>query len=253
MNVFRGFGWPLSVVVVLASVAPAPVLASGELHLAWDDCRLGFAGDSDLQSVCLLNEGESKLYCSFVLDAPLDDVLGIEVVVDLQHSAGVLPDWWHLQGKGECRDGTLSVRGDYTLESVCTDPWQNLGGGVVTYERGLPRGQPSQARIFGTYAVPSSSARSLDAGLMYYGLTIVIRNDRSVFPFECAGCSQPACLVLNQVTLLRSPAAKPPEIPVVRPGSDGANRVTWKGGSNADCTAVPVRRSTWGQVRNLYR
>ena len=251
----NGLRWAALLLASLVFGGARPALSGGggDLYLSWDDCRVGNAGGSDLESVCLSNEGESRLFCAFTLDSPIDEVIGIEIVVDLQHSEGELPDWWHLQGKGECRDGVLSVSGDFTLFGVCSDPWQDLGGGVAQYQRGLPGGLPGQARIFGTYAVPSPSARTLDAGVMYYGLQVVIRNDRSVFPSECAGCSQPACLVLNQVTLLRTPASTPPEIAIIRPGPEAANRVTWKGGGQADCTAVPVRRTTWGQIRSLYR
>jgi len=27
----------------------------------------------------------------------------------------------------------------------------------------------------------------------------------------------------------------------------------WQGGAGADCAAVPVRRTTWGAVKALYR
>ncbi len=237
--------------IVPAGFGPPPARADGDLHLAWDDCRI--TGADDAPAVCLTNEGATELFCAFTLDAPIPDVIGIEVVVDIQHSAGQLPDWWHMQGKGECRDGSLLASGDFSTNGVCVDPWLNLGGGLVLYDPGLPRGQPSQARIHGTYAIPSDQARELVTGEMYYGLKIVLRNDRSVFPFECTGCTQPACLVLNQITLLRVPSADPPEIPLVRPGPGNANRVTWKGGTAADCTAVPIRKTTWGQIRSLYR
>ena len=242
------FGFCCLLPVVFATPAAR---ADGELHLSWDDCRI--TGTTDAASVCLLNEGASELFCAFILDAPIDDVLGVEVVVDLQHSGGQLPDWWRLQGKGECRDGTLSVSGDFTSNGICIDPWSNLGGGLVLYDPGLPRGQPSQARFHATYAIPSEQAREIGSGKMTYGLKIVIRNDKTVFPFECPGCALAACLVLNQITLLRPPGAEPPEVPLIRPGVGDANRVTWKGGTNADCTAVPVRKTTWGQVKSLSR
>jgi hypothetical protein len=38
-----------------------------------------------------------------------------------------------------------------------------------------------------------------------------------------------------------------------RPGAADGNWARWQNESNADCTAVPVRRATWGGIKSLYR
>ena len=43
------------------------------------------------------------------------------------------------------------------------------------------------------------------------------------------------------------------EVTLETPGPSGANRATWAGGSGADCSAVPVRSSSWGRLKSLYR
>ena len=240
----------LVIVGWLLSTVPASAF-DGQIHLSWDDCALGGAGTADLGTACLFEEGNSALYCVFTLSQPIDDVVGIEVTVDLQHSAGELPNWWRL-GEGGCRDASLFASGDFSVEGVCADPWRNLGAGVALYYPGLPRGQPSQARMLGVYAIRADSARVLDAGLMYYGLKLLISNQRTAFP-GCAGCLQPACLVLNQVKLLRGAKSTPSEVTLEIPGPARANWVTWRGGSGADCATVPVRARTWGQIKSLYR
>ncbi len=243
------FGLVIALLLVLAVPARA---FDGQIYLSWEECALQGAGSSDLASACLFDEGNSALYCAFTLDQAINDVVGIEVTVDLQHSHGSLPDWWRLMGKGECRDASLFASGDFSLDGVCSDPWRDLGGGVALYYPGLPRGQTSQARLIGIYAIQSDSARVLDAGPMYYGLKLLISNQKTAFP-GCAGCLQPACLVLNQVKLLRGPKSIPAEITIETPGPALANRVTWRAGSGADCLAVPVRSRTWGQIKSLYR
>ena len=242
-------GFMITLLLLMSAVQAA---ADGRIYLSWEDCALDGAGAADLDAACEFDEGNSALHCAFTLDQAIDDVVGIEVTVDLQHSQRTLPNWWRLMGKGECRDASLFASGDFTGNGVCADPWRNLGGGVALYYRGLPRGETSQARMIGVYALQSDSARTLDAGPMYYGLKLLISNQKTVFP-ACGGCFQPACLVLNQVKLLRGPKSVPSEITIETPGPALANRATWRGGSGADCATVPARSRTWGQIKRLYR
>jgi len=226
--------------------------ADGQIYLTWDDCAA--QGLHNQASACLSNEGSTMLYSSFVLDGAVDGVVGIQVTIDLQHSASAMPDWWRLQGPGECRDGALHVSGAFGIAEVaCEDPWRQLGGGEVLYDVGVAPRQPNQARIVGTWAIPADSARALRAGVLYYGLKFRIDNARTVFPGECPGCNQPVCLVLNRVELLREFGADPPLVALETSGPDEARRATWLGGAGASCEAVPVRARTWGQIKSLYR
>ena len=59
--------------------------------------------------------------------------------------------------------------------------------------------------------------------------------------------------MLNQVKLLRGGKSIPTEVTLETSGPSHANWVTWRGGSGADCAAVPVRARTWGQIKSLYR
>jgi len=237
--------------LLILALAASPARSSeGQVFLTWEDCDRGGAGTHDAVAVCLTNDNANYLYCSFVLTQPVDDVLGIEVTVDLQNSAGTLPDWWQLDGEGQCRDGQLHVSGDYTQSYSCADPWHDRGEGTAIY---YPAPAAGRARIVGTYAVRQDSAATLAAGTQYYGLTIVIGNDRTVYPGQCAGCNKPACLVLNTIKLLRGPNSVPREVTIDDSGPSGANRATWLGGAGADCAAVPARAGTWGQLKNLYR
>jgi hypothetical protein len=236
-----------------ALLAIPGTLHAAEIYLGWDECRHQGAGLDDIQAVCLSDEGQSELHCSFVLHQSIDDVVGVEVVVDLQHGTEALPAWWQMLGKGMCRDGSLLASGNFLDNEVCTDPWRDLGVAVALFEPGLPRGRPGQARLRGVYAIRSDSARVLVPGVHYYALKLVIRNDRTVFPSSCTGCGDPACLVLNRIDILRGLGSEPAEIGLETSGPNAANRVTWRGGAGASCAAVPARRVTWGSIRALYR
>jgi hypothetical protein len=58
--------------------------------------------------------------------------------------------------------------------------------------------------------------------------------------------------VLESVQLLRLPGASPAAVTVASAMAPD-NWVTWLGGAGASCAAVPVRHTTWGAVKALYR
>lgn len=250
---------------VLPALAAALGLAvavahSGEgLYLSWNDCASG-GGASRLTSACDTNAGSRRLYCAFRLPLPLDQVLGIEVVVDLQAEGATLPDWWHLEPANPasgtppgCRYGSLSASQNFTGETGCADFWHDAGSAVVQgYTPGDPPGGAARARIKAAVALSSPDVASLDDTRMYYGVKLVLDDAKTVDPGSCAGCFTNVCLVLNAVWIKRAPGAAGGDRLLETPGSGNANWATWQG-TTQDCVAVPVRRTTWGQLKSLYR
>jgi len=181
------------------------------------------------------------------------DVLGLIAVIDLQHSEPTLPDWWQLAKSGGCRSGNLSASADFTLNEECVDPWN---GEAVSegqaFRPGGPRGGANQVRFVAVCGVVPELARTLDAASMYYGLKLVIRNGLTTGPARCMGCLQPACLVLNSIEVKRTAGAPGGDILITMPGPGNANWALWRSGG-PDCTMVPVRNVTWGQVKGIYR
>jgi hypothetical protein len=239
--------------VALALGAAAARGAEG-LFLTWNDCALAAAASHDLSWLCDSNAGHHDLYCAFRVSAPVDSVLGFEIVVDVQHADAVLPDWWLLASDG-CRYGQLGAGLDFTGHSECAD--FSLGratGGVMGYYVTEPRGAGNQARIKVAGAwLPDSGYASLDASSMYYAARIVLANALTVGEgTACTGCAQPACLVLNGMWIRRQPGAPGGDVQLSVPGPDTANWATWQG-DGADCSAVPVRAVTWGRLKGLYR
>jgi hypothetical protein len=194
-----------------------------------------------------------------MLGAPTDSVLAIEITLDIQHSAPALPPWWDLGTfPVGCRSGSLAADADFTALASCDDPWQGatVVGGAQSYTPGQPRGGANQARMRVALATTFDQGVALAADQMYHAARIVIDHQKTVSPGECAGCSGPACLVLNAILIGRPP--RPPGVPggtilLDVPGPGHPNWVTWRGGLGADCNAVPVRRVTWGRVKSLYR
>jgi hypothetical protein len=140
----------------------------------------------------------------------------------------------------------LSTNNVGTLAS-CTNPYSggNQGGGYIVESGPAPnrfRVRLDWARdtpvlldgsVLNTaFVLGISSANSFDEG---FGL--------------CAGCNVPACFVLNSLEVFSAGQGRVRilETPDVR------NWVTWQGGVSPCPGATPVRHSSWGQVKALYR
>ncbi|MBI5709680.1 MAG: hypothetical protein HZC42_05145 [Candidatus Eisenbacteria bacterium] len=238
----------------LLAFAAAPALAAEGLWLTWDECVLDPAAPHNRNSPCLGNVNGQDLYCAFQMPFPVDSVLGVDIVVDVQHGSPVLPSWWQF-APDSCRAGQLRVSFDFSTSSFCTDFWFGNGvGGLQGYYQGEPRGGANQARIKIAGAVlPGFGYRQLTAADVYYAAKLTITNAHTVDPGGCPGCINPACLVLNSIAIRRQPGAPGGDVFLQGPGPGNGNFATWQGGSGADCTAVPVRSMTWGRVKSLYR
>jgi hypothetical protein len=237
-----------------ALFAPGPARAAGTLTLTWLDCALDPLGAHNRNNPCTSNVSDQTLVCAFSPPAMVDSVLGVDMVLDLQTAADVLPPWWQFEPES-CRAGVLQANFDFSGYTSCEDFWFNqVSGGVQAYYPGLPRSLPSQARILVSASVlPDAGYRTLEPGHVYYAAKVVISNAHTIDPGACSGCTTPACVVLNSVKIRRQPGS-PYEEPTVYAGANpGDNFATWQGGAVSNCQAVPVRRVTWGSIQSLYR
>ncbi len=245
----------LCAAALLACALPAAACAAEGLYLTWNECALDGIATHDRGSVCATNMGQQELFVAFRMPSVTDSVLGLEIVVDLQHSADILPDWWML-GSGGCRAGALVPIFDFTGNAACVDfTMGEATGGLQGYYVGEPRGGSNQARIKMAAAfLPSAGYATLNADDLYYGAKMILTNINTIAPGPvCAGCPGAACLVLNSIWVRRQPGALGGDVYLTTPGAANANFATWQGGSGANCNAVPARAVTWGRVKSLYR
>jgi hypothetical protein len=213
------------------------------------------AAPSNIIPQCGFVSQTYRLFCAFTVAAPVDSVLGIEAVVDLQVDTPGAPDllaWWRL-GPGECRDGSLDASQDYSTFHACTDTWQlPLGPALIAaYREGQPgSGVASRARIVAVAGVTSAQDMvTVSPGVAYNAVQILIDNANSGL---CAGCTNRTCLVLNSIWLRRA-SDMSRDVLLTTPGPQAANWASWNGENASDCAAVPVRRATWGRLKSLYR
>ena len=238
--------------ILLLGARPAVSSPLEALRMAWDNCPLSGSAVPDKPFTCDTNLGAASLYCAFSLLQPVDQVVGLELVVDVQHSAPIMPDWWRLGPAPDCRHDLLTANIDFSQTDACQDP--GFAGALIQdYLITEPRGLPSQARIKAVAYLPSPQTISFGTDTTYDAVHIVLGYDRTVNVNVCAGCTQAACLVFNSVLIRRTKGAPGGDLMITTPGPGTANWATWRSGSGANCLLVPVRRMTWGTVKSLYR
>jgi hypothetical protein len=231
--------------VALTAFLAGPARAQGTFFLSWNDCASAPLAAQNLALTCATGDS-AALFLSFELSQPVDSVVALQAVVDVQSAASTLPDWWQY-APGGCRYGRLVSSARFPGTS-CADFWADQAtlDAEPTFTPGEPNGGASQARILVSFAVLSSEPRALSAATRYYAARLSFMDDTSSI---CAGCGQPACLVLNWIQLGKASGAT---VSLEAPGANDGNRATWQG-SGANCALVPVRRTTWGQLKSLYR
>ena len=162
----------------------APALGVGSaaaadgLHLRWNDCPAGASPASIATFACDTDAGSHELLCSLTSAQPIDSVLGVDIVVDLQYSGPILPDWWHFEFGG-CRFGQLVADDNFAGHAGCTDLWGGqAAGGLLSYTVGMPHGGANQARIQVAFSVLPALQKTINTTDVYQVARIVMSNSR---------------------------------------------------------------------------
>ena len=238
----------LAGLLLAGCLAAAPAHGSG-LSIAWDDCRrpLG-TGNTDKVFGCTSDIQEFPLFPSFSLPASMDSVYSMELVIDFDVAADPLPPWWQMapgcRTNGWAADGTASLS--------CNDAWGGLGtGSFQGWIPGTPGASTRHARLLVAVSTLPQDAVTLLGNANYTACRILLRTVNTNACMD--GCSTPACMVFN--SLLVRQLHTPSDVETLISGGEvgGSDRIGWQGGAGADCAAVPVRRTTWGAVKALYR
>ena len=253
----------LALTVSLAS-AVVPGLDMGWTTNATNGCPANLTSIPDVSDGCADAFASYSYAMSFAAPTGISKWVGEEFIIDVQSSAPVLPDWWHLEAANAglgipagCRDGSWGFTTQKGLgnTATCKDYWgaSPQSGGTVW----LPgTGGPARTRLFGAFARATSTAIAITGGVNYYvGSGAMDTNHAPLDPTTtqpCQGCELGACLVFQYIKVAQ---------PAGTPGGDALitaqhNRqyMTWQGGVGTQCPqATPTRKATWGQVKSLYR
>ena len=230
----------------LLAVFAAPSRAAG-INLSWDDC--GAAGVLQKNFACDTNTGSEVMIGSVVSPVPIGNLDAMAAALFVQTGGVALTPWWHLESSG-CRAGTFApITASFTGIGSCANPWSASVGGVaggIDYQPGFA-GIPNRARVRVVCAVPDSVA--IDNTTEYFMFRITISHQKTL---TCAGCSDGACILLDQIQLY--PASSPTTLTIGNPLL--RNFVVWQaglGGTGSCPVATASRSSTWGSIKAMYR
>jgi hypothetical protein len=247
----------LSASVMLVAMSAATSAMAAGVNLAWTDCR-GDGGVSNRTFACAANTGSNTMVASFVAPAGVTNLSGNELVIDLISTTAPLPAWWAMKNVGSCRATSLSANAVISGAAVnCVDAFAGQGaGGIGAYTQVAPGGgwsispivESQHVRI--TIAMATPAPGPIDLDVEYFSANIIFNNAKTVGTGACAGCADPVCIVLNSIKLTQPVGLG--DTVLGFPASPGSNQITWQG-AGADCNAVPVRNTTWGSVKSLYR
>jgi len=257
--------------IVSACVVPAAFAA---VDLSWNRPAGSPGAETELTFDCANPDAVHSVYVVFDVPATLPDVVAMEFSIGAATQgrivAGVhepFEPFWHFETAG-CNEGAIGVSDELPVDvSGYADPWGPHGS----------QGQASIAALVYAAADPGimrvdvridrASPVSLVSGTEYFGGRL---DWYLTCASVCGGCDQPVAIVLDDVRLIRQGG----EIVHLAPNGLGcisANggdcsitgpRLAFESGERfevpvhsgaAVCEPVPVRPSTWGSLKTLYR
>ena len=129
---------PISAILTLLVLLAVPSAHAAGVNMRWNAC-LGDGGSASRTFACDRNTGTNQLVGSFVLGADLQQVSGVQFVVDIATDSPTLPAWWHFKNAGSCRAASLSVSGTISPIAVNCLDWANgaASGGLASYAVGF--------------------------------------------------------------------------------------------------------------------
>ena len=244
--------------LVALLVCPVPAFAVQGVSLAWNHCLPQGTGVQNKDFACNTNSGEHTLVGTFQLSSNMNQVSGVEIILQLASASAALPAWWNLRAIGGCRTA-LTVDGETDPADVACPDWSEgqmfVGLGTYCTSAGPCVDRPgpaNEARIKLVEAVPQQLVKNLVPAQDYFSFNIRLTNVKTVGLDACAGCTTPVCIVFNSVNITTVQNLNNRFISTA--SSPGSNFVTWQGGGGTNCpAATPTRNATWGSLKSLYR
>lgn len=218
---------------------------TGTLNLRWDAC-FGDGGVVNRTFACNTNVGAEQLVATFTPPTSVDSVTSIAAAIRFVFQGAAVPAWWQFGLTGSCRLNSLSTAANLPAgASSCID----FASRDALYIYEYPSfGGPNTAllEVYTPY-IPRGTF-DLAAGQEYLAFVAAINHQNTIGTGSCGGCTVGTCMAFAQMVFSRP---SKPDLDLF-PSSAVDQAATWQGGST--CRFITSdRRSTWGDVKALYR
>lgn len=224
--------WPCVVTLLMSMSASAAHGSS--LSIEWDAC--GPEGGSNKTFACESNQGLATFLVSFIPYDGMDPISGCTCRVEFWPAASAgYPDWWRLENSG-CRQSALGVSVNAEADTGSCHAF--VGGSVLSAD------WDPHPYMYGLVVTTSyTEFQSLDGAREYLVLRVALSYDKTVGASACPGCTSYMLISAAQLHFETTGGSYVEFMPSeVRQGS-----ITWQGPN------VPVRATSWGEIKGLYR
>jgi hypothetical protein len=218
--------------------------------------------ETSITNACTSNAGSALVLTGTIVvpAATKKAFVGTVAILAISNGTPLISNWWRLDtGGGQCRgyySALSAVLGPTLSTPQCTatiwdnkTPQQTFAIAQTTY--------PSQERIYidGVLAEQDYYDFAGDDATELMDFRLTVSNAASVGTGSCSGCTQGACIVLNEIHLEGANDLSPSDFLRVTTPLNGRNYVAYQPGAPAGCGiyATPARNRTWGALKSLYR
>lgn len=233
----------LLITAAMALVATSAFAGTPGCNLSWAKCPTLATSGTNFTNACDGAQGLKSVTASFRASHAISDFAGIDAVIDIGLFTANSP-YWAVE-TGGCAAGAVTAGIAGVQAGTCpTGLYDASTFSALAFERP----NPSRLRVR-LSQVNGGAAAAVVAGTLYQGAVLNLDSDAGS---ACAGCADPACLVLNNLTVSGFNTSEVESIET----ADIRNYATYNGGAigGSGCpAATPSHNSTWGQVKSLYR
>jgi hypothetical protein len=206
-------------------------------------------------TTCTSNSGTAMVLTGTAV-VPYDkpNFVGTVGILDVQTALATVPDWWRADG---CRgtapfalvtDGTLSSTNcDQTFWDAAAPAGNNINAQNTV-------GGSRERFVLGAVLYPSDVYTFTgDDATELLNFRFTVLKGKTVGTGSCAGCTQGACIVLNEIQLQGSTDLSEADYVHITQPLGGRNYVTFQAGAPTCAGSTPTQNRTWGSVKALYR
>jgi hypothetical protein len=231
---------------LLLVVTASAAMAAG-ISVNWGTACWGDAPVSNLTWACNANNYTGiRMTASFKPAETKTTFVATDLYMEGMVEGASAPDWWQL-GTGGCRAGQVGLINTLGSATDCQEIWSLSPSGSGFGGIGLYSTDADRLHINAVWAIGDPVEATAETEI--FAATFTVGTSKTVGG-ACAGCSTGACWALNyiQVGYFGETTATVLDQPYV-----GGNQVlTWQS-SSLNCSIVPARNTTWGQIKSLYR